>query len=78
MHSTAPAASARARIVASSIESAVLADVDRERDHLDAEVVDHPAHRDRRVESPAVGQHDPLGHQELLLLRSASQLHDGA
>ena len=41
---------------------AVLAEVARHRDHLDAELLDHPAHGDGRVETAAVGQDDSLGH----------------
>src|SRR5206468_12766535 len=41
---------------------AVLADVDRERDHFDAVLLDEPPHRDRRVQAAAVREHDSLGH----------------
>ena len=44
-----------------------LADVDGQRDHLDAEVVDHPADGDGRVEAAAVGEDDALGHGWFLL-----------
>ena len=41
---------------------AALADVAGHGDDLDAQLLDHPAHGDGRVEAAAVGQHDSLRH----------------
>ena len=43
-----------------------LADVDRDGDHLDALVLDQPAHGHRRIEASAVGQHHSLSHGQSL------------
>ena len=60
--STAPAASARARIVVPRVVGR-LADVDRERDHLGAPLLLDPLHRHRRVETARVREHHSLGHR---------------
>ena len=63
--SMAPAASARR--LHDLVVLGGLADVDGQRDDLDAEVVDHPAHGDGRVEATAVGEDDALGHVRFLV-----------
>ena len=47
---------------ADGVPVAALADVGGHGDHLDAELLDHPAHRHRRVQPAAVGQHHSLRH----------------
>src|SRR5580658_3282223 len=48
--------------LADDLEVATLADVDRHRHHLEAELLLEPGDRHRCVEAPAVGEHHALGH----------------
>ena len=53
--------------LADGVPVAALAEVGGQRYDLDAHLLGHPAHRDRRVEPTAVGENDPLGHLFALL-----------
>ena len=52
---------------------AALADVAGHGDDLDAELLDHPAHGDGRVEAAAVGEHDSLRHGSSAHVRIGSR-----